>query len=80
MHRSNGYKSKITDTSAQSDRQHRKSYDPIGCYYESGALKFNNNGNTGQCSRSDACLCKQGRTLCALHHSAHFRLNDWLVH
>ena len=55
--------SQIRDTRASSDRQSRVNYDPIGCYYESGMLKFNNNGNTGVCSRSDACLCRQGPPL-----------------
>ena len=34
------------------------SYDPTGCYYEDGVLKFNEHGNTGSCTISDACICK----------------------
>lgn len=34
-------------------------YDPPGCYYEDGSLKFNSVGwNTGSCSASDLCVCQ----------------------
>merc|ERR1719210_721442 len=32
-------------------------YEPPYCYYESGDLKFNNGGNTGDCTEEDQCLC-----------------------
>jgi hypothetical protein len=47
----------FADKTAYSDGQSGKSYDPLGCYYESSILKFNNNGNYGSCSSKDICLC-----------------------
>eukprot|EP00944_MAST-04C_sp_MAST-4C-sp1_P002068 g2068.t1 len=53
----------FSDTSATDDKQDNGqtgvTYDPKGCYYEGGSLKFNARmGNTGSCSSSDQCLCK----------------------
>lgn len=33
------------------------SYDPPGCYYEGGVLKFNSGQNYGSCSPTDVCVC-----------------------
>ena len=39
--------------------QSNVNYDPPYCYYEGGRLKFNSGGrNTGKCTASDNCLCK----------------------
>jgi len=50
------------DTSAVDDGQTGDSpgdsLDPLGCYYEGGSLKLNNNGNYGLCSSYDICACK----------------------
>ena len=55
-----GKKLKLRDTTASDDRQRRGvSYDPAGCYYEGGRLKFNAGKNTGACSVKDRCLCKK---------------------
>lgn len=48
----------IPSTSAINDNQGSVSYDPKGCYYEGGTLKFNAAmGNYGQCTSVDQCLC-----------------------
>ena len=49
----------LPDPIVQNDNQPKGvSYDPKGCYYEGGVLKFNTgNRNTGACSSSDNCLC-----------------------
>ena len=49
----------FSDTSVVNDNQTGVGYDPLGCYYESEALKINNDGNTGECSYSDQCLCSE---------------------
>ena len=33
-------------------------WDPQGCYYEDGSLKFGGSNNVGPCSSSDMCVCK----------------------
>ena len=48
----------LSDTVAETDGM-AWSYDPTGCYFEDGALKFNEQGNTGLCSLSDECICKR---------------------
>eukprot|EP00931_Biecheleriopsis_adriatica_P065562 TRINITY_DN4006_c0_g1_i1.p1 TRINITY_DN4006_c0_g1~~TRINITY_DN4006_c0_g1_i1.p1 ORF type:complete len:433 (-),score=64.76 TRINITY_DN4006_c0_g1_i1:77-1315(-) len=46
------------DTSVSDDGQSGKPWDPPGCYYEGGSLKFNSDGsNTGKCHHYDKCLC-----------------------
>eukprot|EP00937_MAST-01D_sp_MAST-1D-sp2_P002663 g2663.t1 len=47
----------LSDTTAADDNQARVNYDPPGCYFESGVLKFDSDGNTGSCSSSDQCVC-----------------------
>jgi len=52
---------RLSDTTAQDDRQGGVTYDPSGCYFEGGSLKFNSRGtNRGKCSTWDKCLCKNG--------------------
>ena len=46
-----------TITAVDDGQTSSTSSDPLGCYYESSQLKFNNKGNTGQCSSSDKCVC-----------------------
>ena len=53
---------------AQDDGQSSVPYDPLGCYFESGSLKFNNNGNSGQCTSRDKCICRHGQPV--LQHIA----------
>ena len=49
----------LYDQSVSSDNLYKAPYDPPGCYYEGGSLKFNNyGGNYGYCSSDDKCLCK----------------------
>ena len=51
----------LDDTSAVKDNQDGVSYDPKGCYYEGGALKWNEKmTNDGDCSSNDVCLCNDG--------------------
>ena len=51
---------RLGDTSASSDGQTRVSFDPPYCYYEGYSLKFNSGGtNTGTCTTTDQCLCKE---------------------
>jgi hypothetical protein len=48
----------LTDTHAQRDYQAGSTSDPPWCYFESGKLKFNNDGsNIGRCTEFDQCLC-----------------------
>jgi len=47
----------MADTSASSDNQNGKSYDPPYCYYEQNQLKFGGSSNYGSCTNSDKCLC-----------------------
>jgi len=49
----------LNDPTVQNDNQPKGvSYDPKGCYYEGGVLKFNvGNKNTGACTSIDRCLC-----------------------
>lgn len=57
----------FSGTTAIDDQQTSVSYDPKGCYHESGSLKFNAKmGNTGSCSSSDQCLCKTHNTTCTM--------------
>jgi len=49
----------ITDKKSKDDGQTKKHYDPEGCYFEKGELKFNDRANTGDCSTKDKCLCFQ---------------------
>ena len=49
----------LPDTIAASDGQTRVSYDPPNCYYEGGELKLNDGTNSGSCTSSDQCLCRQ---------------------
>jgi len=50
---------KFRDTTATDDRQNGVGYDPKGCYFEGGSLKFNNRKtNKGKCTTYDQCLCK----------------------
>ena len=53
---------------AQDDGQSSVPYDPLGCYFEGGSLKFNNNGNSGQCTSRDKCICRHGQPV--LQHIA----------
>jgi len=55
----------LSDTSPSDDGV---TYDPPGCYFEAGSLKFNQGGNRGTCSSAgrtgltpDTCLCKTGK-------------------
>ena len=49
---------KLSDTSASLDGQpNGVSYDPPYCYFERGALKYNDGANSGRCTRYDQCLC-----------------------
>ena len=59
----------LSDTTASSDNQRGVSYDPKGCYFENGQLKFNGYGNYGSCTTSDQCLCKTNikQRHCPLH-------------
>ena len=44
----------FSDTTSTNDYNGHVSYDPRGCYYEGGSLKFNSEmTNTGSCSTSD---------------------------
>jgi len=45
------------DTSAEDDVQTGVAIDPLGCYYEFGRLKLNNNNNTGYCHSNTRCVC-----------------------
>ena len=48
----------LGDTSAEKDNQDGVLHDPKGCYYEGGALKWNEEmTNNGNCSSSEVCLC-----------------------
>ena len=49
----------LADVTAADDQQaHGVSWDPDGCYFESGKLKHHRHGlNTGACSVFDKCLC-----------------------
>jgi len=50
----------LSDTTVSDDYQNRASWDPKGCYFEGGSLKFNRRmTNTGNCSYSDRCLCRE---------------------
>ena len=53
-----GKKLKLRDTTASDDKQNGVGYDPKGCYYEGGSLKFNvKKTNKGKCTYYDRCLC-----------------------
>ena len=46
------------DQTVLNDNQDGVSYDPKGCYYERGYLKFNSKmTNSGLCNDDDWCLC-----------------------
>eukprot|EP00936_MAST-01D_sp_MAST-1D-sp1_P000185 g185.t1 len=50
----------MSDTSVSDDNQDGVTYDPRGCYFESGSLKFNSQmTNTGSCTTTDKCLCQK---------------------
>ena len=50
----------LSDVTVVDDGQNGVTYDPPFCYFEGGSLKFNNFGtNTGPCTTSDKCLCRQ---------------------
>ena len=50
----------LADVTVEDDGQSAVTYDPPFCYFEDGSLKFNNFGtNTGPCTTSDQCLCKE---------------------
>merc|ERR1712166_1305314 len=51
----------LSDTTASSDGQTGKNYDPPYCYFENSQLKFNTDGsNTGNCKNQDKCSCLTG--------------------
>ena len=55
----------LSDTTVSVDGQSDVSYDPRGCYYEGGSLKYNSaNTNTGDCTESDECLCEVSSASC----------------
>jgi hypothetical protein len=57
----------FADTTVSDDGQHGVSYDPKGCYYEGGSLKYNSaQSNTGSCTSSDMCLCQSSAQYQAL--------------
>jgi len=50
----------LSDKTVTDDGQHGGvSYDPKGCYFEQGSLKYNkHHKNTGTCNSIDNCLCR----------------------
>ena len=63
----------FSDTTSTNDYNGHVSYDPRGCYYEGGSLKFNSEmTNTGSCSTSDQCLCRKSSgsnsVFCDINH------------
>eukprot|EP00936_MAST-01D_sp_MAST-1D-sp1_P000605 g605.t1 len=49
----------LSDTTASDDGQRSVSFDPPGCYFEGGSLKFNSDlSNTGRCTTSDNCVLR----------------------
>ena len=50
----------LSDVTVVDDGQNGATYAPPFCYFEGGSLKFNSLGtNTGPCTTSDKCLCKE---------------------
>ena len=55
----------MSDITVVDDGRNGATYAPPFCYFEYGSLKFNSLGtNTGPCTTSDQCLCRQN-DLCA---------------
>ena len=53
---------RLSDVTAEYDRAYGEFstfYDPPFCYFEDERLYFNKGGNTGSCTASDRCLCRQ---------------------
>ena len=61
-----------SDTTAEDDGQSAVYYDPLGCYFESGSLKFNNNGNSGQCTSRDKCICNPNSACSTIKNNVSF--------
>ena len=55
----------MSDVTASDDAQSSVAYDPPGCYFEGGSLKFNMGSNTGPCTASDQCVCYVACAACA---------------
>ena len=68
----------FSDTSAVDDGQSQASYDPPGCYFESGELKISvddvntagDDRNEGDCNPHDQCLCAITAGVCPHHDGA----------
>ena len=53
----------LSDVTAQFDEHGVSvSYAPVGCYFDSGSLKFNDRGNPGSCTTYQQCLCGRPAT------------------